>query len=98
MTRFRFILTLGMLPGLLAAATPLTGRWDLTVTARNGQKYPDWMELAESGGKTTLRIQPRSGGAKWIPDFEVKGSRLHAIFSKADAKNPEVIWDVEADG
>jgi hypothetical protein len=56
------------------------------------------MEVAETGGKTTLRIQPRSGGARWITDFEAKGSRLHLVFSKADAKNPEVTWDLEVAG
>jgi len=83
----------------LFGAGPVTGRWDLTVTPKNGgSSYPDWLELADAGGKSTLRVQPRSGGARQIPEFQVTGSRLHFVFSRADQKNPEVVWDVEASG
>ncbi|MBS1853994.1 MAG: DUF1080 domain-containing protein [Acidobacteria bacterium] len=96
--RLRLALLAGTVAALLHAASPLAGRWDLTVTPKTGAPYPDWMELAESGGKTTLRIQPRAGGARMIPDFQLSGSRLHVVFSKADQKNPEITWDLEASG
>jgi hypothetical protein len=81
---------------LLCAASPFTGRWDLVVTPKTrGPAYPDWMELRDVSGKPALRIQPRSGGAREIPNFEIKDSHLHLVFSKADAKNPEVIWDLD---
>jgi len=98
MTRLSLVLLLAGVPSLLGAASPLAGRWDLTVTPKNGRPYPDWLELAETGGKTTLRIQPRAGGARTISDFQVSGSHLHLVFSKADEKNPEVTWDVDAAG
>src|SRR5689334_12451077 len=82
----------------ISADGPFHGRWDLQVTPRTGTSYPDWMELAESGGKATLRVQPRSGGARVIPEFQLAGSHLHFIFSKADQKNPEVVWDLDAAG
>ena len=98
MKRFRFLLLTCVTPVLLCAASPLAGRWDIKVTPKSGNPYPDWMELAESGGKTTLRIQPRSGGARQISDFQLNGAHLHLLFSKADAKNPEVTWDVATAG
>jgi len=92
------VLLLAAAPLLTGAANPFVGRWDLTITPKTGAAYPDWMELAEAGGKTTLRVQPRAGGARQIADFQVKGGHLHFVFSKADAKNPEVTWDVDASG
>ena len=96
MTRLSLALMLFAAAAVCHAASPFAGRWDLTVTPNSGRAYPDWMELAESGGKPSMRIQPRSGGARPIPDFQVDGSKLHLVFSKADAKNPEVVWDLEA--
>src|SRR5690349_2102753 len=98
MKRFKILLLTCATPLWLFAASPFAGRWDIKVTPKSGNSYPDWMELAESGGKTTLRIQPRSGGARQIADFQLSGSHLHLVFSKADAKNPEVSWDVDAAG
>lgn len=96
MNRFRLVCLLGTAAAAWAAS-PFNGRWDLVVTPKTGNPtpYPDWMELAESGGKTALRIQPRAGGAKQIPDFKAEGSHLSLVFSKADAKNPEVTWNLD---
>src|SRR5690242_16806164 len=84
---------------MMFGAGSATGRWDLTVTPKNGgAAYPDWLELADNGGKTMLRVQPRSGGARQISEFQATGSHLHFVFSAADQKNPEVVWDLEASG
>jgi hypothetical protein len=78
-------------------ASPFAGRWDLTVTPKTGNAtpYPDWMEFSETGGKTTLRVQPRSGGARYIDDFKASGGHLSFVFSKATEKNPEVTWGLD---
>jgi len=52
----------------------------------------------ENNGKPTLRIQPRAGGARYVSDFQIAGSHMHLVFSKADQKNPEVTWDIDAAG
>ncbi|MDE3165193.1 MAG: DUF1080 domain-containing protein [Acidobacteriota bacterium] len=96
--QFRLALLAGAVCALLHAASPLAGRWDLTVTPKTGSPYPDWMEVVDAGGMTTLRIQPRAGGARMMPDFQLSGARLHVVFSKADKKNPEITWDLEAVG
>jgi hypothetical protein len=98
MMRFSLFLLLGASPALFGAASPFAGAWDLTVTPKSGNPYPDWLELSERNGKPALRIQPRAGGAKEIPDFQLSGSHLHLVFSKADAKNPEVTWDLDVAG
>src|SRR5438309_5934444 len=98
MIRFSVAILMGAASAVWGAGSPFDGRWDLTVTPKTGASYPDWMELAERGGKTVLRIQPRSGGAKEIGDFKVDGAHLHVLFSKADAKTPEVTWDLDAAG
>src|SRR5438309_570837 len=99
MKRFSLVLLLGMSPALFGAASPFAGGWDLTVTPKSGgASYPDWIELSDRNGKPALRVQPRSGGAKEISDFQLSGSHLHLVFSKADAKNPEVTWDLDVAG
>ena len=35
-------------------AKPFLGRWDMTVTPATGAPYPQWMELTESGGNSTI--------------------------------------------
>src|SRR4051812_29475200 len=98
MKRLCLLLLMGTVPMLWGAANPFTGRWDLVVTPKTGSSYPDWLELVDRDGKAMLRIQPRSGGAKEIADFKVEGAHLHLVFSKADAKSPEVTWDLDAAG
>jgi hypothetical protein len=103
MKALSFLLLIGTAPMVCGAASPFAGAWDLVITPKSGgAPYPDWMVLADRGGKTILRSQPRSGGAKEIGDFKVDGAHLHLLFSKADAnnptKNPEVTWDLDVAG
>src|SRR5947209_5363654 len=91
------------------AATPFDGRWDITVTphpdaqaaSKNPQAnspYPDWMEVVEKDGTTSIRIQPRSGGAREIKDFKLTGSHLSLNLAGANAKAPAFTWELDVIG
>jgi hypothetical protein len=86
------------------AKNPFAGRWDITITpqasAQNATKnpqaatpYPDWMELVEKEGGATVRIQPRSGGAREIKDFKLVGSHLSLNLAAPNAKGPASTWE-----
>src|ERR1041384_2419985 len=94
-----------VLPAL--AKNPFAGRWDITVTpqanAQNATKnpqgampYPDWLEVKEGGD--TVRIQPRSGGAREIKDFKVAGEHLSINMASANSKGPGSTWELDVKG
>src|ERR1700681_1556362 len=81
------------------STTPCAGRGALVsppqADAQNPPKnpqaltpYPDWMELVEKEGGATVRIQPRSGGAREIKDFKLEGAPLSLNMAAPDAKGP----------
>jgi len=82
MKPFRLLPLFAVLVSPSAARNPFEGRWDITITpqagAQNADKgpqasapYPDWMEVAGQEAAATVRIQPRSGGAREIKDFKL---------------------------
>jgi len=86
-----------LLPAISNAANPFAGRWDITITptAASSKPYPDWMELAEKDGKTAMRIQPRSGSAYEVKEFQIAGSHLSIHASPANAKGPATTWELD---
>jgi len=52
------------------------GRWDMTVTATNGETYPPWLELTDNGGKIEGRVQPRGGAWHPIEGANVESGKL----------------------
>ena len=91
------------------AKNPFAGRWDILVTPQaNGQSapknpqaltpFPDWMELVENSAGATVRIQPRSGGAREIKDFKLEGSHLSLNMATPNAKGPASTWELDVTG
>jgi len=96
-----------VLPAL--AKNPFAGRWDIVVTPQaNAQPapknpqalnpYPDWMEVVEKDGGTTIRIQPRSGGAREVKDFKLEGSHLSLNMAVPNSKAPASTWELDVNG
>src|SRR5438477_1720514 len=92
-----------------ATGSPFAGRWDITVTPEAGAQnttknsqaavpYPDWMEVVEREGGATVRIQPRSGGAREIKDFKLSGSHLSLDLTPPDGKGPASSWELDVKG
>ena len=96
----------------LSAKNLFAGRWDITITpqanTQNATKnpqaampYPDWMELVEKEGGATVRIQPRSGGAREIKDFKLEGAHLSLNMTVPNGKGPAAgpsSWDLDVKG
>ena len=85
----------------LCAKNPFAGRWDITITPQAATPYPDWMELVEKEGGATVRIQPRSGGAREIKDFKLVGSHLSLNMAVPNAKGPASApstWELDVTG
>jgi hypothetical protein len=81
------------------AKNPFAGRWDIVVTPQAATPYPDWMELVEKEGGATVRIQPRSGGAREIKDFKLVGSHLSLNMAAPDAKASALsTWELDVKG
>lgn len=59
----------------------------MTVTTPTGT-YPGWLQVTDK----EIRVQPRSGSAKAVPDARVEGS--HMVF----AITPAMSWDLTAKG
>src|SRR5690349_22004402 len=84
--------------GFSQKPNPFAGRWDIEVspTGSNARTYPDWLEVADKNGATTLRIQPRSGSVFSVTDFKIEGSHLSVTWPHAaDAKTPAVTWELD---
>jgi 3-keto-disaccharide hydrolase len=60
---------------VLAADSPFSGRWDLTIMTSRGA-YPSWMELADEGGTPAIRIVGRTGGVHVVSNAKVSGTHL----------------------
>lgn len=56
-------------------ASPIVGRWDLTVQGTDAP-YPSWLEVAGSGGKLTGRFVGRFGSARPIKQIEFINGNL----------------------
>jgi hypothetical protein len=96
----------------LSAKNLFAGRWDITITpqanAQNATKnpqaampYPDWMELVEKEGGATVRIQPRSGGAREIKDFKLEAAHLSLNMTVPNGKGPAAgpsSWELDVKG
>jgi hypothetical protein len=92
-----FLIAAGcLIPAHSQESNPFTGQWDIQVSpTANGASYPDWMEVVDKDGATTLRIQPRSGGAFTATDFKISASHLSVTWPHADTKAPLVTWEID---
>src|SRR5690348_11470300 len=69
------LLVTTLAPALRAAASPFSGRWDLTIMTSSGA-YPSWMELADEAGHSAIRLVGRVGSVHAVSNATVTGSRL----------------------
>jgi hypothetical protein len=57
------------------AASPFSGRWDLTIVTPSGT-YPSWMEFADEAGTPAVRVVGRTGSVHTVSNAKVDGARL----------------------
>jgi hypothetical protein len=66
-----------------ADAKPFLGRWDLTLTAPDGE-HPSWLELREQDGQLKAQMVGRWGNARPLPKVELSGGRLTFVSPKEE--------------
>ncbi len=80
--------------GLLSAASPFAGRWDITIKSP-AETYPDWLEVTESGGSLKARVQPKDGSVHPVTSIKEENSHLLVAFNWS---NRTINWDLTASG
>jgi hypothetical protein len=73
----------------------LAGRWDLTVTTRDGQ-YPSWLEFTEAAGGPKVRVVGRVASVHPGEDVKLEGPDLTFTTSEWFEKPTKVTWNVSA--
>jgi len=79
----------------LHGATPLVGRWDITVATPHGTLI-DWLGVTEKDGVFDIWYQPPGGNVYRVTDFKVEGSHLSLTLQGAGAGQPALTWEVDA--
>jgi hypothetical protein len=85
-------------PGLpLQGASPLAGRWDITVATPHGTLI-DWLGVTEKNGALEIWYQPPGGNVYQVKNYKVDGAHLSLVLREADGSQPALTWDVDASG
>ena len=77
---------------VLSQATPLVGRWDITVTTATDSD-PQWMEVKQDGD-FAIRIQPRGGAVRMAVNAKMESARLIITLVPKVGERPEIIWEL----
>ena len=72
---FKLVVLAAVVLPLLGAGNPFFGRWDLTVKTP-GATYPGWLEVVDANGEMKVRLQPRSGSVRPVPDAKMQDGHL----------------------
>jgi hypothetical protein len=77
------------------AANPFVGRWDFTIAPERA----NWLGVdTTKDGALEIWFQPTGGNVYQVKDFKPAGSHLTLNLQRADAKNPALVWDLDAAG
>src|ERR1035438_6144614 len=76
------------------AANPFLGRWDFTIAPERA----NWLGVTAKDGALEIWFQPTGGNVYQVKDFKPAGSHLTLNLQRADAKNPALIWELDAAG
>jgi hypothetical protein len=83
---------------LLAAATlaaqddAFIGKWDLTVTDRQGGTYPSWLHVIREGSVLRGDFVGRGGNAYPLPEIKIEGGELIFRTSRGGPNQPATVF------
>jgi hypothetical protein len=81
-----------------ADAKPFLGRWDLTLTAPDGE-HPSWLELQEQDGQLRAQMVGRWGNARPLPKVELSGGHLTFVSPKEEeGSKTDLVFQGQLDG
>ena len=75
-------------------ANPFLGRWDFTIAPERA----NWLGVTAKDGGLEIRFQPTGGNVYQVKYFKLIGSHLTLNLQRAGAKNPALIWELDAAG
>jgi hypothetical protein len=81
----------------LKGASPLAGRWDITVATSHGTLI-DWLGVTENNGAFDIWYQPPGGNVYQVKKYKVDGAHLSLVLQEAGSGQPALTWDVDANG
>ena len=81
----------------LRGASPVAGRWDITVTTPHSTLV-DWLGVTEKDGALDIWYQPPGGNVYQVKNYKVDGAHLHLVLQESSASQPVLTWDVDASG
>ena len=81
----------------LEAASPLAGRWDITVATPHGTLI-DWLGVTETNGVFDIWYQPPGGNVYQVKNFKVDGAHVSLVLLEAAGGKPALTWEVDASG
>jgi hypothetical protein len=76
------------------AANLFVGRWDFTL----GPMRANWLGVTTENGALEILFQPTGGNVYPVKDFKLVDGHLTLNLQKAGAKNPGLIWELDAAG
>ncbi len=76
------------------AANLFLGRWDFTIATERA----NWLGVTAKDGALEIWFQPTGGNVYQVKDFKLAGSHLTLNLQRAGAKNPALIWELDAAG
>ncbi len=81
----------------LQGASPLAGRWDITVATPHGTLV-DWLGVTDKDGAFEIWYQPPGGNVYQVKNFKVNGAHLSLVLREASSSEPAMTWEVDASG
>ena len=80
----------------LNGASPLAGRWDITVATSHGTLV-DWLGITEKDGALDIWYQPPGGNVYQVKNYKANGAHLSLVLQEAGGQ-PVLTWEVDASG
>lgn len=71
-----------------SSTNALTGRWDLTLKAPDGE-HASWIEITNKEGKPTALFTGRWGNARPLPKIEISGSTITFVSPKDEESSKD---------
>lgn len=91
------VIALSCAPLYPQAGRGLNGQWDLTLKTTT-ETYPSWLEVTDTGGTPTVRVQGQVSSVHPVEDVKMEGKHLTFASNEYLGKVERVTWDVVAVG
>ena len=86
------------IPANAPDAKSFLGRWDLTLTAPDGE-HPSWLEVLQQDGQLKAQFTGRWGNARSLPKVEISDNRITFVSPREEeGSNSDLVFQGELKG